>query len=542
MSIKIKEEELLRYSKDNFYFCEEKVLAGLAKYYGHDYELMFLGTYNFSYHRQKDEKKIGMNLCAYYNDSDIFLKKYHGIQLHKIKREDEETEYFNLVKQELKRGNPVVAGLNNSKSIWPLETGLFKIRELIFIIYQIDQEENLYIIDVHDAGRIRCIPRDVFEESCNWCTTVKENALPKEIKASEILRDLLSTRNLGVKGSCDCNEIIKYFPSISPNRCYKEKIEQVQTSIYERYMQLAEDVKNMSIEDETEGFNDLLFTPFYFDALTLFRTRIMFAKAMTYVKDKFPNLNVDKIIQNALASGSKWNEVRWRFSELFGNKGDAKVLTQEMSKAIASIAKNERVIELELEHLYNKELRNENARVHKVNLHKYQNAFIFAESVSYISKNISYGRYILIGEKIYGKQFNRKEVVFDYPECSEQGDAVLCQEQRINIEKGNYKKILIVGTVLDSEMLYDMIEFHFTDGSTEEICIGFEGWTRNEFVVDKKATPVWKGTVQHTKGDINMREISIFASNYELRSEKELDYMILPHNNLIALVAISLYE
>lgn len=564
MTYRIDCTNINKHWKDDFYFCEEKIISSMTEFYGRRHELMFCRTMNFSYKSYASDKhtSIGRQIGVRYADEMYFLKKYHGISTQCIDISD--TKYsaidiYNLCKKNIELGIPVAVGLNSVSSVWEIKPGEEELEFLPFLVIGVNEDHSLELVNVHELGITFSISREKFLCSYLWYTSFSVENVNEKIDLKEILEEICKNQKIDNPLNVGCNEIIRECPNISKN---KEKPTYDEThDSYSEMMDLADDILNMNLGMEVGGLESVLFAPFYFDLLALYRSRLVFTKSLKYLNDYFDFGIFDGIIRKLLVASSKWNYIRMLFSRSYHDKNLSQLTKIKMSNSIKEIAAYELEINSELNELLQKcrsgDLNEANmhrsitlqspadfedlSQVYLVDLSKDFNHRLFSKEFANDSKSIV-DRYYYDGSVSFGTIFNDKSDCFIFPKPNSLGDSIVCVGQQLKVETGEYSYITFIGSALYNEMVYDYITLNYSDGFQENICLGFNGWKSNEYEIDASKNVIWHGDVRKRKTankSETTREAKLYSKRFSLLHEKKIKSITLPENPFICIVAIT---
>lgn len=535
------------YWKDDFYFSEDKIVSSIASFFDSKHDLMFCGAMNFSYKRNfdKQNKCIGNRISVQYMDLTNLLNKYYGISINRIDKSD--TEYspediYNLCMKKVNQGIPIVVGLDNLLSIWEVNSGEEDIDILPFLMVGINEDESINLVNFHELGIIT-ISKEVFLQSYRWYSSFSKENISEHINLREALEIMCTIQKLDSPVTNGCNEIFSQFPNIS-----KKEIVYTYSSQHDWYkemLELANDVLDMELETEVQGRKSVLFVPFYFDLLVLYRSRLVFTKALTYLNNYFNFTLFNEIINKAIVSSSKWNYIRMLFSNSYHNNNLDMNTKIVMSKLIKEIAEYEYEINKELEELKDNYCSKYfKSPFYMVHLSNYYNHSLFSNSTASNDFRIIHNKYFYEGDLPFGTIYNFEDVHFRFPTINKNGDSIVCIGQRLKIDKDLYSSITFVGSALYNEMVYDYIIINYEDGTRERLCLGFNGWNYNEYDIDNSPKKiVWKGKVLKRNTQNDSKKISvakIYSKKYRLSNKSMITSITLPINSFLNIIAITL--
>ncbi len=533
--------------QDDFYFCEEKIISTITEFFGCDHDLMFSGTMNFSYTKTDGDKCIGNRIGVHYLDLMDFLNTYQGVFINKIDKTDTDyspTHVYNLCKESVSQGAPVVIGLDNSSSIWDIKQGEEDLNILPFLVVGINEDQSINLINFHELGITITISKNVFLQSYQWYSSFSKEAASKDIDLYEILDRICLIQKLDTPVTNGCNEYFSKYPNLSKpvtSYCYSSS-----HNWHKEMLQLADDVLDMDLQTEVQDRKSVLYVPFYFDLLVLYRSRLVFTKCLTYLNNYF-NFNLfDDIINKAMISSSKWNYLRMLFANSYHNNNLYTETKIVMSKIIKEIAEYECSLNADLEFLKNKyNHQQSNSNFNMIDLSNYYNHSLFNSDITKdLDIRIIHNRYFYEGDVPFGTVYDLQDEHFTFPTPTERGDSVVCIGQQINVENDIYSSVTFIGSALYNEMVYDYITINYTDGFKERICLGFNGWNHNEYDIDVSPKKiVWTGNVLKRIVDAEppkVRVANIYSKTINFRRKGIISSISLPINSFLNIIAITI--
>lgn len=545
MRLALNYEGIEKYWKDDYYFCEDKILANVSSYYGCQYELMFAGAFNFGYQpKSAPHQRVGDRISVKYFHQRELLEKYSGIMVKKYDSTYGAKAFLEQARTELRKGKPVAVGLENC-GVWQVKAGEEEVRLLPFLIVGME-EDSVEVIDSHELGVRRTLTRQVFMESYRWGVTFDKKEVSEEIDVKEFIGDILQVYENTVVAKHGCVDIDLSFSSISsnPDRFKLRKTE----NPYQEMLMLAEDIVTMDFDREVCELGGVLWVPFYFGMLLLYRSRLVFTKALSQVAKKAHTDVFSNIIKRLIVASSKWNYLRMVFTNCYHNKKLDEATKRNMSLVVRDIAEQEKMVIEEFRTLY-KTYDKDVDKYKAVELGEYFNTYIFANGNwrSIDESKMVYGRYYYDGKAALEKENIGDRMEFCLGKPTKKGDSLVCVGQSITLGqevKGKkYHKIALCGSVLYNEMIYDYMNILYSDGSRQSIWIGFDGWIKNEYSLEEYGEILWQGTVRKREhdelSDIRRRAV-IYGKEYSLQTEKEIVEIRLPNNPFINILAISL--
>ncbi len=554
------------YWKDDFYFCEDKIIATMAEFYHRPHELMFCGTMNFSYTRNTFENTcIGRRICVTYANENKFLEKFHGISIHSINKTDTSCspdDIYDLCKEKMKQGTPVAIGLNNLSSVWEIKPGEEEVEVLPFLVVGINEDRSINIVNFHELGIISTISKETFLQSYRWYTSFAVKKDVQDIDIEELLVKVCEIQKLHAPLMNDCYEIFSNYPNISKNDDIL-RYDSTHDS-YKEMLDLSCDILDMDLSAETGGRKSVLFVPFYFDLLVLYRSRLVFTKALSYLNNYFDFTLFDQIIYKSMVSSSKWNYIRMLFANSYHNNRldmETKICISKIIKQIASyeLEINNELIDILKKSrsdifLYSCKSKNlktdrtidtENfSQKYLVDLSNHYNHRLFSKTPNEKNDNQPLtDKYYYKGSVPFGAIYHDENACFLYPQSNTLGDSIICVGQRLEIKKGFYSYITFIGSALYNEMVYDYVILNHADGTPERICLGFNGWNDNKYDIDTSHKKIiWQGDVE--KRELintfeNVRKARIYSKKYKISKESEVTSIAFPMNPFLSIIAIT---
>lgn len=548
MKYKVDYEGIESYWKDDYYFCEDKIFANIATLFGCRHELMFAGGFNFGYSRSDSaDSNIGNGITVMYFQQAELLEKYYGIQIHKYGCEYGGEAFFELCKAELSEGRPTVVGMENC-GIWPVKAGEEIVKILPFLVISIGEDNSMELIDPHELGIRRTISKEVFLASYRWGVRFQKNKVKDiaEIPVKEFIGFVMDMYHNAITTKRGCISVEESFLGISSEKSLVEY--RGKNDPYAEMQRLAEDVLKMDLDQEVEGLESVLFSPFYFDLLLLYRSRLAFTKALRQIEEYKQTNIFQTIIKRVMVSSCKWNYLRMIFTNCFHKGTMDDEVRKNMSSIIKEIAEHEKMIIQEFQELYDK-YEGENGIYDIAEIRKYYNTYLFKHpNWNNVDKEQSvYARYYYRGEMPKDHYLCAGEMKFYCNAAEEKEDSLVCLGQTLQFEdkikERNYRSIALCGTVLYNEMIYDYMDILYTDGSRESVCIGFNGWIKNEYSLEEAEKVVWSGDVvkrESNEATNKRRRAVIYGKSYPIAKGKKVQGIRLPNNPFINIVGISL--
>ncbi|SET07960.1 hypothetical protein [[Clostridium] polysaccharolyticum] len=524
-----------KYWRDDYFFCEDKILANVAEMFGCRYNLMFAGAFNFGYNKGRNPG-VGKNIVVRYFEQDKLLEKYYGIQLKKYDKAYGAENFLERCKEELRKGKPASVGLTK-EGIWEEKPGEGVLEHLAFFLIQIS-DDVITVIDPHELGIRRKISKETFVNSYLWGVTFEydQTKTVQEIDIKEFVAYVLDNYHNAVLSEAGCVDEGIVFPALGSGIDFfaHRRVE----SPYEELLQLAEEVKSMDLQKEVEGLESVLFVPFYYGLLYTYRSRLVFTKALREVQEIMDTEIFESVIQRLIVVSSKWNYLRMVFTSAYHNEQMTQQVKDNVSSVIKEIAEHEKKVLEEFQYIYD----TWNEQKKEAGLEPYFNTYLFEYENAKKESNAVYEWY-------YYKQKTEEKMLpkgnFTLPKPNEKGDSIVCLGQVIQFEdeiaETGYKEFCIYGTVLYNEMVYDYMDILYTDGSKETVLIGFDGLIKNEYSLCSPGRTVWKGNVVKRNGEEDpdtRKKAVIYEKRYLVHEGKKVQGFKLPNNPFINIVKV----
>lgn len=529
-----------RYWKDDYFFCEDKILANVAEMFGCRYNLMFAGAFNFGYNKGRNPG-VGKNIVVRYFGQDKLLEKYYGIQLKKYDNAYGAENFLERCKEELLKGKPVAVGLR-SQGIWKIKPGEGALDPSPFLLIQIS-DDVITLIDPHELGIRRKVSKEAFANSYVWGVTFDHDKTKavQEIDIKEFVGYVLNNYHNTVLSEEGCVDEGLIFPALESGTDFfvHRRVEDP----CQEMLQLAEEIGSMDFQKEVQGLESVLFVPFYYGMLYTYRSRLVFTKALREVEEIMNTEVFEPIIQRLIVVSSKWNYIRMVYTNCYHNGEMTQQVKDNISSVIKEIAVHEKKVLEEFRYIYD----TWNGQEREARLEPYFNTYLFDhENWAKIDESRAvYGRYYY-EQKAEENMLESKKENFNLPQPSQEGDSIVCLGQMLKFEdeiaKTSYQEFRIYGTVLYNEMIYDYMDILYTDGSQETVLIGFDGWIKNEYSLCSSGRSVWKGSIVKRNSeeapDIRRKAV-IYEKKYSIDEGKKVQGFKLPNNPFINIVKVT---
>ncbi len=227
----------------------------------------------------------------------------------------------------------------------------------------------------------------------------------------------------------------------------------------------------------------------------------------------------------------KWGTVRIELIKLFELKQDIKSEFEKIKTKICTILDDEvNIIDMccnfEQFHCIRCEHENTNEEIYFIDIYSfYNNCDIFFSNKDFKrKKNVPDGRI-----------WSTKNGCFFFPRIIDL-DNMGCKQQQLNVQRGVYRKVYILGYATWGNQGGTMI-ISFSDNSCEEIDLYFSDWTSES---NYGECIVWK-TEFFLNNEKDIYDGKIFSTEYSFNKlEKEITSLKLPENENIHIFAITL--
>ena len=529
-----------KYWKNDYFFCEDKILATMAEKFGCKYDLMFAGAFDFGYNKGRN-KEVGSNMVVRYFDQDMLLEKYYGIHINKFDEAYGGADFLERSKEELLKGIPTAVELTRD-GIWDIKPGEDLVEATIFLLVEIN-DETVTVIDPHELGIRRVVSKEIFIRNFAWGVTFEcdKNKVDKEIDVKDFLKYVICNCHRTLISNEGCIDATTIFPSMQSGKdnLLRRKVEDP----YEEMLQFAEDVISMDFDAEINGLESVLFTPFYYGLLYTYRSRLVFTKALRELEERIHLEIFEPIIEKLIVTSSKWNYLRMVFTNCYHNGGMSQKIKDEMSSVIREIAEIEKIVMADLQKMYD----SFDDYKKEIDLSEQFNTYLFDnENWKSIDEGKAvYGRYYYEPLTENESKNIRWNFNFILPEPNEKGDSLVCLGQELSVDEeittAEFNKFYLYGTVLYNEMIYDQMEILYTDGSKEKVLIGFDGWIENDYKLCEGAKAVWQGKIikrnSNEAPDVRRKAV-IYEKSYSISKGKKVQGFVLPNNPFINIIKV----
>lgn len=406
-------DEVLKTECDNdYFFCEDKVISIVSKYYGSDYELAYSKSFNFRYNNLSKETSIGKKILTSYNDLSVLLDKYYGISFKKIENNNKKDYYVKLI-DELKKGKPVIVSLNNSQKLWSERAE--SIGMLIYLVTWIE-DDQIELLDFHHWGKRIVLSKTLFCDSLNWIVlTNKKEVLEDPYKNyKEIIRNLLDESVMDLDDRSMSFDVLCEFLTVQNIKC--EKLEKK----YGDINGFLEEFENSDLIDDFKYADDLLFLPIYSDTLILFRTRMLCANVLYKIFEHTSDSKFCSLSHLMMETSSLWNALRLIIQRVYHVPAELEELRLLMKQIVRKICKLENNIKISLAVYLNELEENdfdyEVLRSASENINDLKNFYLFSQKKTSLID-------------AFGKMYCKSELNNCFVD-SMNGDAIVCLGQR----------------------------------------------------------------------------------------------------------------
>ena len=503
-------------TSNDYFFCEDKVISLVSKYYGTDYEMAYARCFNFQYKIDKNIAKVGDKIILYYKDTVELLEKYYGISM--TKSEKDRNNCYEIINEELKYGKPVIVALDNSQKLWRERAE--SIGMLIFLITWIEPDK-VELLDFHDWGKRKIISKDELCNSFLWMVTVNKESTEKKLCVKDVLDDLLHDVNINIDDSRNSFDVISKFLNIQ-NIGYK-----VQDKKNGDIKDFWKDIKLVDFSKEFENENDLLFLPLYGTTLILFRTRMLVANLIYKLFERTRDVRFSEISDDLMECSALWNSFRLLVSRVYHDNSELDGLHGYMLNMLDRVCQLECSIKSGLERMrdayttcgINIEVLYEASK----NIDDIKNEFIFSKRKH--ENSISFAR-------IYSDLELDKNVV-----STKNGDAVACLGQIYKVKKPA-KEITLYMFAAYSEAMTCTVELNSGGNTVGQKQVILNGWVKNYFDCCQQFPQEENiDILLFRKDNEGVRHVGKLVE-CKLKNDTTFDEIVLPCNPLVYVVGI----
>lgn len=532
INLSLNNKELLKYSNNPYYFCEERILSTVATSFYRSHEMIFAGVWNFRYlmASKRHPDKIGIRIHIDYSSLNIFLEKYHGIKTIKLNTNNTR-----------KIVEDILAELENNKIV-QVEIDRFYVREIKeeerlrhiispFIIMGYDNNKGFILIDVHiaEGSQYKSISIENFLSGCKNCykyCLVKDEQ--NEISLEEILD--ITINNIG-----------------HSRRTFIEM------------EQMAEDVKfKFSFSTEIEGYLEPLYVPFHFSLYKLYRSRMVFANTLQYINKCNDIKLFEQIINRLKFLSLQWDMLRNNYIKMFYKNA----INNNSSIMADKILQNAELEEKTYNEFINTINNRENILTNKIITGKANDILIEKNNseknltfldISHYFNNKGFGDLsdgcnadlTKLGHYYYKSEFPETGILEDgnnfFKVYADEGaiyDNISCEKQIINILPGDYKEIRFLGCS-EYGSNYDNITLKYKDGTEKEHFFGFPDWILPP-LYDEKI--MWTGKSIQINENIKQiigNDVYLYSTAIHIKDSLDLECIVLPDCKNLHIFAIT---
>jgi hypothetical protein len=513
------------------YDCIKGLVASVGDWLGYGYELMSSNSWGFFIKPSNTliSSKIGGRVCSEIHRNYEMLKKYHGIDIE-LQKINNSPEILELLKGELKKGYPIIIGLDRFWCPWLIgyqkEHGFHAI-----LVTGFDIDDNLWCIDYEPINYGQMLPLDHLNKGLINCFIFnifdKPDIVDWRIILENAYLNLYSQNEVG--NSFDSMMIFADF--IENNLNYGEELD--------------------------KGSGDLWTAPLFMDMLAICRGRYSFSITLDYLYKKYKVSDLLPLIDGLHYSGDGWYKVRALLIKAAVLKERNKILIRA-AKNIRDLAEYEiNLAELMIAIVNKNEIR--------VSIEECRSEFVIETSFS----NIEEYRYIDIskycnnqgfGNPISqqctanltgtGQFFLAENIPQDVMKVANMrfnltsinvgiNDNISCEGQKIELEMEDFNYIMLLGCSEYGDFS-DIMTLEYIDSSSEDVLISFTNWTSKPLFAEEVA---WNGIGMEKNNDeysLMNFSVNLFAKMYHTNNKISLKSIRLPYCPNIHIFAISL--
>ena len=317
----------------------------------------------------------------------------------------------------------------------------------------------------------------------------------------------------------------------------------------------AEKIKTLpNLNKEIKGYEEAPWeAPILMEMLMLSYGRKMFSLQLEYIAKLHNDINLLNISKNLYKASIEWSSIRGILAKAYYVRN--KKYIERSSDKIVEVSKFEENIfnsfmkyyrnENNLQLIQNEKISRINRKFNSytfVNLNKYFNnkGFEIGLSSNHKADLTGTGAFFLNSGFLNDKNLivNNMQFVIDNIN-SNRNDNIECEGQNIIIEKNKYSSIMILCCAEWGSFIENIV-FRTVDGNLYNIDIGVTDWFSQAQFGEEIA---WQGRGAETiKGKTTeiLVEVKLFAKEYFIEIEEEIDCIILPKCNNIHIFAITL--
>lgn len=508
--------------------CFTDSLVNVAAWLKREYALAFSDSWSFDFKPvDPDSPDLLGNRIARGKDSIIdIIHALCGIGFAFPNTENSQ-EILAIIRSQLAKGLPTIIDID---SFWcPWHNEYQKLHSPHFCMAMgIDDENNIFCADPILTPRINILHRSQSMNGCSKCVTFTIAEPKEEVDYGIFFEDAVKR--------------LFQIDMFNKIRAFADE--------FENSLNYAEEFKNFKIS--------AFYVPMHRRISYISGGRVLFSIFSNYIAER-TNRSELRNVRNELKKVTfKWDMVKGLLTKCYYDQFDRKT-QYKIADIIRKIADEEEAIAISLLQSQSSQYDSRedaadtciesnkagmpDREIVCVDLKEYFNNNGFGTSVSMDCKaNLTgLGEYFLAEGLPSGKVWDLGGMCFAFPEiCDGQNDNISCRQQTIEIPKGIYRSIMLLGSA-EWGNFCDNVLLHYEGNKTEAMQIVFTDWV-SEPALGERA--VWKGSIiKKTKNDaeiLRFLQARIFAREYILPEEGSIESITLPHCPNMHIIAISL--
>jgi len=508
----------IRLERKDGYSCVDRVVQGISKWIGKDYEMMFGESWGFQYSKYPKEKRIGDRLKHNTGEKDILLKEYHGIEIieNMTKCCDREME---IIKNELKNNRPVVIEIDCYWCDWDTES--FKRNHSFHWLMVIDfdeKTEELICIDSEKAKEPQRLSKENFFAGTAGYFLFNFSDDSKEVSLKVVLENALK-------------------------RIYDEE---KSVDVFKEMQELSEDIKTeLDFEYEVSGNENNPVTARMFKELHQIASgRKHFSFTLEYMNKSVNDPRVSILISMLREASNEWSSVFGMMIKAYFITDREKILKRVSEKILEvcnlekRIFKNaEAIIECDdtgINYSIEEESQEYLSEINSYEFVDISGHFngkgICVEGGTKYEAELSNPRRYMIIDDVPGNNIlnvdNMRFNVENIP--NKERDNISCNEQIINIDSVEGKCIMFLACA-EFGGYCEKVKVTYEDDSFEEIKITVSSWLSTNSEHGEVEALVGSGVLKVKNKEMKYSfKVRTYAKCYALKSKKKIKNIILP--------------
>lgn len=454
--------------------CFGDIIASVALWWGRGYKLGYIGSWGFSYEECKSNSRdfvLGKRIGPGSEDLLLNLERYHGI---KIIRHETKTieEIFPIAIKELERNRPLGIYLDSFWNPWDQFYQKAHNAHVCLIVGYDEKSMNFNCIDPYFQKEGLYLPFEHFRCGCGPCFTFS------------IVNDKEHTHNW--------KEIIE-------GQVKRSQGESNSYNTYYAMKHFADDLSLLTdLKNETRGYDSYEKSPLLLNINRIYFNRMTFSHSLQYLASAN---KIEALLDASKMMGqyqAKWSVIYYGLIKACYLQNSAELL-KRISTYIYEVADKEKEFIDILSKIVNdntnslfsyydssKVIINGKQKLDDIvfiDIRKLFNNNAFADSLSddcTADLNVA-GTYFISDKSTMEEIWTIDEMKFQFPIlCNGKNDNLVCKGQMINIPKGCYDTIMLLGCADWGDHM-DKIVIKYDSGIEEEIPLKFSGYTKPIF-------------------------------------------------------------